>query len=422
MEPLLSTRSDTLRIEYSHGGIPCFYLRASMKRDVIRCSDGSSPAHLPEDELWAALGQYYDECASRYQQLVADYPAAAETTDKALKDAFDGVDADASGSIDVTELARVLRQLGLQGATNARNIATISFRADAKRVFEVLDKDNNGSVSWQEFRSFFAATEHTPEERRLLSAMSLGVLAGLRLEGYVQKLGGNIKKWTNRLVPNVQLRYLVLDKQKRALLYFASAEAAAVPGAAPRGIIDLAQCDAATPESPFRIKGAAFSVHARGKDDRVYVFSCASEKERDRWVDAINRARANESNSGADSTPESGQDSAAAVVERAVEAAMVGIAPRRTRVTGTAVVTVIGASNLAAKDRHSAKSDPYCVVYVDGERAAKTKVIKATLDPVWNQDFEIELVQASVVEFRVMDWDRIGKNDLCGSVREGKEE
>jgi len=67
--------------------------------------------------------------------------------------------------------------------------------------------------------------------------------------------------------------------------------------------------------------------------------------------------------------------------------------------TGEVVVTVLSASNLAAKDR-SGKSDPYVVLGFGSAHAPlngkfypkfKTRIIKQELHPVWNETFTLTM-------------------------------
>lgn len=56
-------------------------------------------------------------------------------------------------------------------------------------------------------------------------------------------------------------------------------------------------------------------------------------------------------------------------------------------------VHVLGAKNLVAKDTHmmgmvKGKSDPYTVLRV-GNKQFKTKTIKETLSPCWNEVYEV---------------------------------
>lgn len=100
-------------------------------------------------------------------------------------------------------------------------------------------------------------------------------------------------------------------------------------------------------------------------------------------------------------------------------------------------VGVLSGHGLRAADLNG-KSDPYAIVYIDQAnqaepssealRIGKTKTIKKTLDPVWNDRFifrSCDVVQAAaqrvepsscVLYVRVFDWDRV-KDDYLGEVR-----
>ncbi|KAH3767689.1 hypothetical protein Pelo_458 [Pelomyxa schiedti] len=85
---------------------------------------------------------------------------------------------------------------------------------------------------------------------------------------------------------------------------------------------------------------------------------------------------------------------------------------------GTLYVTVVSASNLVAKDAGGG-SDPYVEIrYTDASNKSqkiRTKVIKNTLEPTWNQDFELKLAapkKQPCVEFRVFDEDLVWDDSL----------
>ena len=43
-------------------------------------------------------------------------------------------------------------------------------------------------------------------------------------------------------------------------------------------------------------------------------------------------------------------------------------------------------------------------------------MVKGTLNPVWNEDFELPLTQGGPLEVRIMDRDRLGHDNLCSQV------
>ena len=85
--------------------------------------------------------------------------------------------------------------------------------------------------------------------------------------------------------------------------------------------------------------------------------------------------------------------------------------------TGILSLKLVSASHLMAADRNG-KSDPFVEVYVNDLKVFKSRVIKKTLDPVWNET--TNLVIPSKVESKIMlkilDWDRAGDNDFLGEV------
>ncbi|KAJ3028267.1 hypothetical protein HDV00_010538 [Rhizophlyctis rosea] len=94
-------------------------------------------------------------------------------------------------------------------------------------------------------------------------------------------------------------------------------------------------------------------------------------------------------------------------------------APRTEPEVGRALlyVKIIRANNLQACDWTT--SDPYVILSHEGNELYRTRVIDRTLDPVWNETFEIGLPDSlpdnqSFLDLIVMDKDTIGSDDLCG--------
>ncbi len=80
---------------------------------------------------------------------------------------------------------------------------------------------------------------------------------------------------------------------------------------------------------------------------------------------------------------------------------------------------VIRAANLRAADRGK-NSDPYVFLRLNGERKGKSKTIKKTLNPEWNEDlgeFPVASRVAAEAILEVMDWDQVGTADSLGEAR-----
>ncbi|KAJ3081556.1 hypothetical protein HK102_002275 [Quaeritorhiza haematococci] len=80
-------------------------------------------------------------------------------------------------------------------------------------------------------------------------------------------------------------------------------------------------------------------------------------------------------------------------------------------------ITIIEARNLKAADLNG-KSDPYVKIKdVKGLKGdgAKTRVIKKTLNPQWNETFRFRFsYKLYKFAFKVYDWDMVGENDAIG--------
>jgi len=79
-------------------------------------------------------------------------------------------------------------------------------------------------------------------------------------------------------------------------------------------------------------------------------------------------------------------------------------------------VHLIGAKGLKPADRNG-NSDPYVQILIGGQRA-RSKTIKATLDPQWGETFEFAGVRGELLkhdlQLRVFDWDLASADDKLG--------
>ncbi|CAH2351101.1 tricalbin-3 [[Candida] railenensis] len=78
-------------------------------------------------------------------------------------------------------------------------------------------------------------------------------------------------------------------------------------------------------------------------------------------------------------------------------------------------IDLLGADNLPSVDSNG-KSDPLCVVKLDGVEVFKTNKKRRTLDPVWNEAVEIPVQSRSrqVIMLEVYDWDLTHDDELLG--------
>ncbi|KAG5976940.1 hypothetical protein E4U55_007136 [Claviceps digitariae] len=79
-------------------------------------------------------------------------------------------------------------------------------------------------------------------------------------------------------------------------------------------------------------------------------------------------------------------------------------------------VDVLNGIDLPSADRNG-KSDPYCKFELNGQEVYKTKVIKKTLNPVWNEFFEVSVPSRTAAKFNVdvYDYDFADKPDFLGA-------
>lgn len=82
---------------------------------------------------------------------------------------------------------------------------------------------------------------------------------------------------------------------------------------------------------------------------------------------------------------------------------------------GNLRVDVLDAQDLPSADSNG-KSDPYVKFELNGEDVFRTKVQKKTLQPIWNEFFEVTVPSRTAAKFRatVWDWDFAEKPDRLG--------
>ncbi|KAI8149652.1 hypothetical protein BJV82DRAFT_588730 [Fennellomyces sp. T-0311] len=79
--------------------------------------------------------------------------------------------------------------------------------------------------------------------------------------------------------------------------------------------------------------------------------------------------------------------------------------------TKTVRLTVIAADGLVKKDLFFKLPDPFAVVTVDGEQTHTTTVMKKTLNPYWNESFDLQVTNQSVITVQVFDQKKFKKKD-----------
>ena len=83
--------------------------------------------------------------------------------------------------------------------------------------------------------------------------------------------------------------------------------------------------------------------------------------------------------------------------------------------SGELRVDVLDAVDLPSADRNGF-SDPFCRFQLNGKEVFKTKIIKKTLNPSWNEFFVVPITSRIAAKFNVhvMDWDLAGEDDFLG--------
>ncbi|TFK25271.1 hypothetical protein FA15DRAFT_668641 [Coprinopsis marcescibilis] len=82
---------------------------------------------------------------------------------------------------------------------------------------------------------------------------------------------------------------------------------------------------------------------------------------------------------------------------------------------GTLRVKLVDGRDLRAVDR-GGKSDPYAVFTLGGEKVFKSQTHKKTIEPVWNEDFEVSIPSRAAADFQIelFDWNQIEQDKSIG--------
>lgn len=80
-------------------------------------------------------------------------------------------------------------------------------------------------------------------------------------------------------------------------------------------------------------------------------------------------------------------------------------------------IDLVSAKNLRGADRGGKSSDPYVVFVLNGERTFKSKTVKKTLNPTFNENLgecQVNSRVAAEAIFEIFDWDTVGTPDKLG--------
>ena len=109
---------------------------------------------------------------------------------------------------------------------------------------------------------------------------------------------------------------------------------------------------------------------------------------------------------------------AAAIAEGGDAAATGGVEPTpATGIRGVLTLHLKSAYNLVSADKNG-KSDPFVEVTLPGEKPTRSRVIKESLSPVWDQKFQVagktpeELMALGPISLTVFDKDTVGADKL----------
>lgn len=123
-------------------------------------STGSSTPKSPKPPDGSPSGRPHPKKGQVKESLASkEANAAAVMPLDELRRTFDGFDTDRSGELDLAEIQRACKKLGVKCTDNS-----------AKKVFKSLDSDGSGFISWPEFLDFFCKVSDPDELKGLLAA------------------------------------------------------------------------------------------------------------------------------------------------------------------------------------------------------------------------------------------------------------
>ncbi|KAG8858513.1 hypothetical protein FRB96_005184 [Tulasnella sp. 330] len=86
------------------------------------------------------------------------------------------------------------------------------------------------------------------------------------------------------------------------------------------------------------------------------------------------------------------------------------LSTKKIRITEQAPVIVVAADGLSKRDVFRLP-DPFAVITVDAEQTHSTSVIKRTLNPYWNENFDITVKDSSVIAVQIFDQRKFKRRD-----------
>lgn len=137
----------------------------------------------------------------------------------------------------------------------------------------------------------------------------------------------------------------------------------------------------------------------------------ASRGARDHWIRCKYATRAFVAGN---STPPLSADDAAKLESPAGDGASAASATAMIEYAGMIAITLVSGQNLMSADANGL-SDPYVKLRL-GAQEVKSKIVKKSLNPVWNEKLMLCVPSfGSVLELAVFDWDKMTHDDKLGT-------
>jgi hypothetical protein len=144
MEPHVYTLRKVVSAEFDVRGEPHHSQSLLLKCLLFRRGEGGGPDEARDRN--ARVAQFTSECEAAFEALRKDNVGLSRQAELNIKEVFDAIDADGSGTIEIGELEAVMNKVS-KGPVNPAAVAA---------AMKALDKNGDGKVQWTELRNYIA--------------------------------------------------------------------------------------------------------------------------------------------------------------------------------------------------------------------------------------------------------------------------
>lgn len=145
MEPSVYTLRKVVSAEFDVRGEPHHSQSLLLKCLLFRRGEGGGPDEARDRA--ARIAQFTSECEAAFESLRKDNVGLSRQAELNIKEVFDAIDADGSGTIEIGELEAVMNKVS-KGPVSPAAVAA---------AMKALDKNGDGKVQWTELRNYIAS-------------------------------------------------------------------------------------------------------------------------------------------------------------------------------------------------------------------------------------------------------------------------